>query len=163
MLIPLLYFQPSRGDEKVIHVRLSTTPTEPTPSIMVTEIPRPQSTEHASQLSLMSLRLPAKEHPSPHDFPSDKVCCPVLAVYQTDEDGMRKKYKRRRKTIQTGASPRLPPSFFRPLMEWGGKSAGYAMGYEGSRPVPTGSVRQWKYRRDSMRSGVMSKWTEFGK
>jgi hypothetical protein len=59
----------------------------------------------------------------------------------------------------TPSSSRPRPAFFRPAPEWGGKSAGYALGYADSRPRweeeegrSGGVVRQrGKYERDRMR------------
>ncbi|KAI0087318.1 hypothetical protein BDY19DRAFT_995018 [Irpex rosettiformis] len=149
---------PSRlnNDKKIIHVSLNGRSDSP-PPLMVAEIPRlPRN--NAPGLPRSSLKLPEKEKPSPHDFPADKICCPVIQVstHSTDSPDPQKKTKRRRKNT---SAMRQPPSFFRPLREWGGHSAGYALGYEGSRPVPIGSTRQWGYRRDSMRSGTISKWS----
>ncbi|KAI0767911.1 hypothetical protein BC629DRAFT_875835 [Irpex lacteus] len=140
--------------DKVIHATLDAQ-TGPFPALMVAELPKPPL--GTPSLPLASLKLPERERPSPHDFPADKICCPVIFVSeQNNPDTQGKRRRRRRKTGDVVA--RQPPSFFRPLREWGGKSAGYAMGYEGSRSVAVGSARQWRYRRDSMRSGVMSKW-----
>ena len=148
--------QPSRltSDKKLIQVTLDS-PLDSAPVLMLAEVKRPLPS--TPQSSLAHLKLPVKEKPNPHDIPSDKIFCPVVAAQKELEDdtnSARKKKKRRgRNNVQ-----RQPPSFFRPLQEWAGKSRGYAMGYEGSRPVPIGSTRQWKYRRDAMRSGVMSQW-----
>ncbi|KAI0701322.1 hypothetical protein BC835DRAFT_1411470 [Cytidiella melzeri] len=145
---------PSRRteDKKIIHGTLDTQ-IRPSPTLMVAEIPRPPP--RTSQPSSPTSNLFETGRPNPHDFPADKLCCPVLSVTPQGDNEPRRKKKRRRKTAQA-AYPKQPPSFFRPLQEWGGKTAGYAWGYAGSRPVPTGSTRQWKYRRDSMRFGVMS-------
>ncbi|TFK47694.1 hypothetical protein OE88DRAFT_1647492 [Heliocybe sulcata] len=47
---------------------------------------------------------------------------------------------------------RAPPSFWKPNLEWGGKSLGYAMGYEGSSALQSSEVRG--YKRDTMRKAV---------
>lgn len=101
-------------------------------------------------------RLPLKEKPTPHDFPPDKVCCLVLSATKQDSIPTRAPKRRPKKRPSQSAGSRPPPSFWRPEREWGGKSAGYALGYEGSRPTPMGSTTQWKYRRDQMRSGVIA-------
>ncbi|PSS36889.1 hypothetical protein PHLCEN_2v1248 [Hermanssonia centrifuga] len=104
-------------------------------------------------MPLSTPKLPKKIHPSPHGFSADGICCPVVSV-TVDAATPKKKPRYRKKTQPPTHRP--PPAFWRPLQEWAGKSMGYAMGYEGSEAVPIGGVRQRKYRRDKMRTGVLS-------
>lgn len=63
---------------------------------------------------------------------------------------MRKRSRRRGKSIQ---KPAIQPAFWRPQAGMGGKSLGYAWGYEGSWPVAEGETP--RYWRDSMRKAVL--------
>lgn len=103
------------------------------------------------------LRIPERTRPSPHDVPSERrLYCSVVKVDSTAIQPAEKK-RRRRKHAVTEREIHTA-SFFRPQQEWGGKSAGYALGYVGSRPIPMGSTRQWRYRRDNMKQGVVTRW-----
>ncbi|KAI0346261.1 hypothetical protein BDW22DRAFT_1425763 [Trametopsis cervina] len=145
----------TRNAKKTMHLVMDT-PVDYLPMLVV-DIPTHKSS--SSTLLPPPPRLPKKEHPSPHDFPADKISCPVLSAHEpSDHKTKRRRFRRRGKTAEGGVKKRPPPAFFRPLTEWGGKSAGYAMGYEGSSPALTEGARQRKYRRDSMRTGVMTKW-----
>ncbi|KAI0279758.1 hypothetical protein BGY98DRAFT_967296 [Russula aff. rugulosa BPL654] len=97
------------------------------PSFFLAEMPRSKP---------VSLRL-SHDHitrPSPHEVKSKEDALPM----------------RRRKTVE-----KLPAAFWRPLRRWGGKSSGYAMGYEGSWPVEhEHELREKRYVRDTMRKAV---------
>lgn len=142
-------YLPNKVDKKLIVI----TPEQPIPTteMMVFELPR--SPAQSSTLLAAPLKAPPKERPSPHEFPPEKVCCPVIPVTVTHAESLPRQHKPRHK--KASGQPRPPPSFWRPMREWGGKSLGYAMGYDGSRPIPTGSVRQWRYRRDTMKKGIL--------
>ncbi|KZT22027.1 hypothetical protein NEOLEDRAFT_1138568 [Neolentinus lepideus HHB14362 ss-1] len=75
---------------------------------------------------------------------------PVIEITVSDSA------RRRRVRRNQGQKPRPSPSFWRPKLEWGGKSLGYAMGYEGSSPFQNEDVRQ--YTRDSMRKAIHVDW-----
>ncbi|KAI0300764.1 hypothetical protein BC826DRAFT_990298 [Russula brevipes] len=89
--------------------------------------------------------------PSPHDV-TLKGDLPVISLQlpRSEQPMARPKRMRRRRTTE-----RPPPTFWRPLRCWGGKSSGYAMGYEGSRPVEDEyEQRQKYYARDKIRKVV---------
>ena len=46
------------------------------------------------------------------------------------------------------------PTFWRPMLEWGGKGMGYAYGYENSKAVWTEGGRWRPYKRDTMTKGT---------
>ncbi|EKM58388.1 uncharacterized protein PHACADRAFT_193507 [Phanerochaete carnosa HHB-10118-sp] len=142
-------YLPANANKK--HIIITAEQLTPIAEMAVFEVLKP--TPQASALLTVPLNVPAKERPSPHDFLPEKICCPVISatVLQVDRPQRKHKPRHKKKIIKL----RPPPSFWRPLREWGGKSLGYAMGYEGSRPVPTGSVRQRRYRRDTMKRGVL--------
>ena len=90
--------------------------------------------------------------PSPHEVKSKGNALPVVSLKsQTSEQPvMRPKRKRKRRTIE-----KRPAAFWRPLRRWGGKSSGYAMGYEGSWSVEhEHELREKRYVRDKARKAV---------
>lgn len=130
----------------------------PAASLLLVELPKTPSA--SSSLAVSMLKIPQKTLPNPHDFPADKLCCPALMASSESTASPKKRSRRRARTLPQ--APPHPVSFWRPPQEIGGKSRGYAMGYVGSRPIPTGSVRQWGYRRDRMRNGVFTpRYTRF--
>ena len=72
--------------------------------------------------------------------------CPLIPIFETS-DAVQKSRRRKRKPID-----KKPAAFFKPLAEWGGKSRGYGMGWEGSWADTT--VQPRKYPRDKMRHGI---------
>ncbi|KAF8515404.1 hypothetical protein BU17DRAFT_93680 [Hysterangium stoloniferum] len=75
-------------------------------------------------------------------------CCEILPILADSDSHPKRKRKKR-----SHPKERQLPRFFRPMQEWGGKSAGYAMGWRASWPShKPGSNR---YFRDSMRRGVL--------
>lgn len=73
-----------------------------------------------------------------------------LKLQKSEQPVARSKRKRRQRTVE-----KLPAAFWRPLRCWGGKSSGYAMGYEGSWPVEhEHELREKRYVRDTMRKAV---------
>ena len=90
--------------------------------------------------------------PSPHEAKSKGNALPVVSLKsQTSEQPvMRPKQKRKRRTVE-----KRPAAFWRPLRRWGGKSSGYAMGYEGSWSVEhEHELREKRYVRDKARKAV---------
>ncbi|GJF00052.1 hypothetical protein PsYK624_163290 [Phanerochaete sordida] len=142
------YHTSPNADRKVISLTLD----QPlhTAEVVIFEVPRPLPTSKAPS----PLNAPSKERPSPHAFPPEKLSCPVISAAVLDAEAPPHQRKRKPRHKNKPIEPRPPASFWRPQREWGGKSLGYAMGYEGSRPIPTGSVRQWRYRRDTMKKAV---------
>ncbi|KAI0078762.1 hypothetical protein K474DRAFT_804409 [Panus rudis PR-1116 ss-1] len=102
--------------------------------------------------------LPERLKPSPHELAKDKLHYPIVEaspVQDKTEPGAgstKRKSRHRRKKEQP---PRPPPTFWRPMIEWGGKSAGYAMGYHNSRAVWSEGARWRPYQRDRMRRAVV--------
>lgn len=78
-------------------------------------------------------------------------CCLLVPV--TDQTVDDKPKRQRRKHCGHAVQDRPPPAFFRPMQEWGGKSAGYALGWQGSWPVDRLTSR--RYTRDKMRTGIL--------
>lgn len=90
--------------------------------------------------------------PSPHEVKSKGDALPVvsLKLQKSEQPVARPKRKRRRRTVE-----KPPAAFWRPLRRWGGKSSGYAMGYEGSWPVEhEHELREKRYVRDKMIKAV---------
>jgi hypothetical protein len=90
--------------------------------------------------------------PSPHEVKWKGDALPVvsLKLQKSEQPVARPKRKRRRRTVEIA-----PAAFWRPLRHWGGKSSGYAMGYEGSWPVEhEHELREKRYVRDKMRKAV---------
>ncbi len=90
--------------------------------------------------------------PSPHKVKRKGDALPVfsLELQGGEHPVAQPKRKRRRKTVE-----KPPATFWRPLRRWGGKSSGYAMGYEGSWPVEhEHELREKHYVRDKMRKAV---------
>jgi len=95
-----------------------------------------------------------------------KSCCPHVQLKRPETEAPsqrrreRQQARRRRKhqpsRAQTSATERLPARFFRPSWEWGGKSAGYAMGYAGSRPYDPHYGDPVKYVRDRMKTAAVA-------
>ncbi|KIJ52631.1 hypothetical protein M422DRAFT_43460 [Sphaerobolus stellatus SS14] len=80
-------------------------------------------------------------------------CCPVISVSKPSELETKKKRRRKRTSVP---KERPAPGFFRPLESWGGKSAGYAMGYRGSLPVKWRGL--YRYARDVMQKAALGRW-----
>jgi hypothetical protein len=76
-------------------------------------------------------------------------CCPFVPL--TDQ-ARSDKPKRKRKN-RHAVRDRPFPAFYRPMQEWGGKSAGYALGWRSSWPADRRESRQ--YVRDKMRKGTV--------
>ena len=73
-----------------------------------------------------------------------------LKLQTGEQPDARPKRKRRRRRVEMH-----PAAFWRPLRRWGGKSSGYAMGYEGSWPVEhEHELHKKGYVRDKMRKAV---------
>ena len=73
-----------------------------------------------------------------------------LELQKSEQPVLRSKPKRKRRTVE-----KPPAAFWRPLRRWGGKSSGYAMGYEGSWPAEhEHELREKRYVRDKMRKAV---------
>jgi len=75
-------------------------------------------------------------------------CCKVFPIFRYSDSHTKRKRKKRSHPKKTQLS-----GFFRPMWEWGGKSAGYAMGWRGSWPLRKPDRN--RYFRDSMRRGVL--------
>jgi hypothetical protein len=115
------------------------------PSFFLAEMPRSKP---------VSLRLSHDyiTRPSPHEVKSKEDALPMvsLKLQKSKQPVPRSKRKRRQRTVE-----KLPAAFWRPLRCWGGKSSGYAMGYEGSWPVEhEHELREKRYVRDTMRKAV---------
>ena len=80
-------------------------------------------------------------------------CCPLVTLTDQSLSDTTKRKRKRSHPVRH----RPPPAFFRPMQEWGGKSAGYAMGWRGSRPANRPESRQ--YARDNMRRGTLGNLT----
>ncbi|KAI9460363.1 hypothetical protein F5148DRAFT_1216856, partial [Russula earlei] len=85
--------------------------------------------------------------PSPHEVKPKGDALPVITLEMQGSEQLAacRKRKRRRRTIE-----RRPATFWRPLRCWGGKSSGYALGYEGSWPVEDECETELCYVRDKM-------------
>ncbi|KAJ3547269.1 hypothetical protein NM688_g5418 [Phlebia brevispora] len=93
-------------------------------TFLVIELPKTR--QPPCQDNLPFSKLPERALPNPHDFPPEKMCCPVL---EANPRGLPKEKKRARRRRRVRAEePVHPPSFWRPLQEMGGKSRGYALG-----------------------------------
>lgn len=122
-------------------VRIST----PEPSLLLLEVSKP--TPKPPHPASVDPTLPVK--PSPHQHKT--TTCPIItAEAPVSPPDMRKRSRRRGKSIQ---KPAIQPAFWRPQAGMGGKSLGYAWGYEGSWPVAEGETP--RYWRDSMRKAVL--------
>ncbi|KZT73048.1 hypothetical protein DAEQUDRAFT_504228 [Daedalea quercina L-15889] len=129
------------------------------PSVMVVERSKPTPT----QPKVSSLRPSLGVQPSPHTF-RPEIQVPVVAVTAILEESKQKKTSRnirRARAKARAAQPRPPAVFWRPLKEWGVRSAGYSVGYEGSWPVFRHDPSRYRYQRDTMRKGVY--FTEIGR
>jgi len=74
----------------------------------------------------------------------------TLKLQKSEQPVARPKRKRKGRTVE-----KPPATFWRPLRRWGGKSSGYAMGYEGSWPVEREhELRGKRYVRDKMRKAI---------
>lgn len=86
--------------------------------------------------------------------PVRKLCCPLVPITTpiSSAESARRQLRRARH-----AKRREPPTphFFRPHREWGGKSLGYAMGFESSWAVGESQTLRDHYVRDRMKIGVM--------
>ncbi|GBE87938.1 hypothetical protein SCP_1201640 [Sparassis crispa] len=139
-------YLPSKNDhKKVIHVQAQLATPEPIMMVVEREKPPPRKPKLALSLP------PADFQPSPHSLPAQGVLCPVVDV--TTPGLPEPKRKRCRKPHVP--RPRPPAMFWRPFHGMGGKSAGYAMGYEGSWPVHENDPRCYTYQRDTMRRGSL--------
>jgi len=90
--------------------------------------------------------------PSPHEVKPKGGVLPVVHVKLRGGElpVARPKRKRRRRTVEKPSA-----TFWRPLRRWGGKSSGYAIGYEGSWPVEhEHELRERHYVRDKMKKAV---------
>ena len=90
--------------------------------------------------------------PSPHEVKLKGGALLVIPLKRQEGElpVARSKRKRKRRTVE-----KPPAAFWRPLRCWGGKSSGYAMGYEGSWPVEDDDeLRQKCYVRDKMRKAA---------
>ncbi|KAF8486179.1 hypothetical protein DFH94DRAFT_711212 [Russula ochroleuca] len=87
--------------------------------------------------------------PSPHEVKQkgDALRVISLRLHGGEQPVARPKRNHKRRTVENP-----PATFWRPLRRWGGKSSGYAMGYEGSWPVE--DDHEPRYVRDRMRKGV---------
>lgn len=89
--------------------------------------------------------------PSPHDPSLAGHYCTAVSVQSSDTRAEpRKASKKKRKYVKE----RPPPRFWRPVSSWGGKSMGYAMGYEGSWAVDDEESQNIGYVRDTMKKGI---------
>ncbi|EPQ52858.1 hypothetical protein GLOTRDRAFT_140452 [Gloeophyllum trabeum ATCC 11539] len=144
----IAYSSTGNRPDKVIEVQARLP--SPAPPIMITERPRPcplpPTLSHATRFTA-SLQVVQAE------LGLLAKAAPVVEIAAQSHPPGRKSRRARRKCAQ---QPRPPPSFWRPNIEWGGKSLGYAMGYEGSLPIREGEVRQ--YARDTMRKAVYADW-----
>ncbi|TCD61656.1 hypothetical protein EIP91_008125 [Steccherinum ochraceum] len=122
------------------------------PAMFIAQLPLPPSVNgHAPTRP----RLPEKSRPSPHNPNTEKLKYPVVECQPTQVEEKRRVSRRRRKAEQKQKEPRPPPAFWRPMMQWGGKSAGYAFGFTSSRPIWTETTRWRPYRRDNMRKATV--------
>lgn len=114
--------------------------------------------DRASMVVLESTTKPLPHAPPPERGPGSKLCCPLLRAHLPTPPSSippmkpRRRGPRKRRSGSTKERPQ--PTFFRPDEGWGGKSAGYAMGWVSSHPAPT--WRNRTYRRDHMKSGIES-------
>ncbi|KAH8100152.1 hypothetical protein BXZ70DRAFT_907712 [Cristinia sonorae] len=118
------------------------------PPMFVLETLKPSSSRSAMP---KRPKLPEQEKPSPHNVVPDKLKYPIVDD-ATRTEGKKRKPRRRGKTEPR---ERPPPAFWRPMMEWRGKSAGYAYGFTSSRPIWTAETRWRPYRRDNMRKATL--------
>ncbi|KAH9847512.1 hypothetical protein C2E23DRAFT_495490 [Lenzites betulinus] len=139
------YLPPPNVSKKITSVRAELP--SPQPPLVLLEQPKP--TPQPPRISVVSV--PSfTGAPSPHAHTA--TCCPIVpasipAAAHPDE---KKRKRRRAKALQR---PAVQPAFWRPQEGMGGKSLGYAWGYEGSWPVAAGETP--RYRRDEMRKGVL--------
>jgi hypothetical protein len=134
----------SRPQKAIKIIRASALLSSPFPSFFLAEMPHSKS------------MLPRASHdhdirPSPHKVKRKGDALPMISLkLQGGEHPVAQpKRKRRRKTVEK------PATFWRPLRRWGGKSSGYAMGYEGSWPVEhEHELHEKYYVRDKMRKAV---------
>ena len=91
--------------------------------------------------------------PSPHEVKWKEDALPVISLKlhggEQPVARPRPKRKHKRRTVEKPLA-----TFWRPLRRWGGKSSGYAMGYEGSWPVEDENELRQKHVRDKMRKGI---------
>jgi len=126
-------------------IRASAVLSSPCPPFFLAEMPCSKSAPLRTSQDHVS-------RPSPHEVKSkgDALLVVSLKLQGGGQPVARPKRKRRRRTIE-----RPPATFWRPLRRWGGKSSGYAMGYEGSWPVEDDDeLGQRHYVRDKMRKAV---------
>ena len=136
---------PPQRTEKIIQASALLSPS--CPPFFLAEMPCSKSTP----LRTPQDRVP---RPSPHEIASkgDALLVVSLKLQGGGQPIARPKRKRKRRTIE-----RPPARFWRPLRCWGGKSSGYAMGYEGSWPVEDDDgLCQRHYVRDKMRKAVQA-------
>ncbi|KAI0267667.1 hypothetical protein BC834DRAFT_869295 [Gloeopeniophorella convolvens] len=131
---------------KVIRASADTMPPSP-PAFFLAEAPRKPDPQ------FQALRAPEKSRPSPHEVVQKIDSLHTIHIEVRDEhpaSARSKRRKRKRRVIE-----RSHATFWRPLSQWGGKSSGYAMGYEGSWPVEhEDELRQKRYVRDNMKKAI---------
>ncbi|KAI0636085.1 hypothetical protein C8Q77DRAFT_1155796 [Trametes polyzona] len=137
------YLPPPNAAKKLRNVVASIP--SPEPRLLLLQVPKP--TPKPPRASLADPSVPIE--PSPHAH--DTSCCPIVDVPPAEPltDATRKR-KRRRGKARDG--PAVQPAFWRPGEGMGGKSWGYAWGYEGSWPLAPDETP--RYRRDTMRKAV---------
>ncbi|CAL1716616.1 unnamed protein product [Somion occarium] len=121
----------------------------PTSPIIVMERPQ-QNAKH----NLVSPRIPQKEKPSPHILNPEKLRHPIVELLLPSKLMEHSTTRRRRRRKPKDQPPRPPATFWRPMGEWGGKSVGYALGYQNSNAVWSEGGRWRPYQRDRMRKAT---------
>ncbi|KAF8510784.1 hypothetical protein JB92DRAFT_2938248 [Gautieria morchelliformis] len=130
----LIYTHPS--SPRANSTSTDTTNASKLPNLLVTE-------RHPLTVTAVSK---AEEIQTKHGLPK---CCPFVPL--TDKARSDKPKRKRKKHRPVRDRPL--PAFYRPMEEWGGKSAGYALGWRGSWPV--GRLESSRYVRDKMRKGTL--------
>jgi len=118
------------------------------PAMFIADVSQPPTPNGPTPLRP---KLPEKSQPSPHTLNRDRLKFPVVECNLQHE--MKRRKPRRRGKSRTVERPL--PTFWRPMSQWGGKSAGYAYGYISSRPAWTESMRGRPYHRDNMRKATV--------
>ncbi|KAI0067334.1 hypothetical protein BV25DRAFT_1091381 [Artomyces pyxidatus] len=137
---------PQHRPDQVMHVRsdLHT----PLPRLLVVE--QPKAPLPARQVSHT---VKPGALPSPHELRLKRDIYPVVSVEMSQGKEQRTRRKRRRQN----SNARPQATFWQPLRALGGKSSGYAMGYEGSWPVDE-EMHSWPrcYVRDRMKKAELA-------
>ncbi|KZT07762.1 uncharacterized protein LAESUDRAFT_758326 [Laetiporus sulphureus 93-53] len=141
-----------QSDKKILHVQAKLP--SPHPQMFLAEIPK----DPPEPPKITSLKPGSEVLPSPHNPSYNDISCTVVSVIPTASVYALKDthQKRRRRKHSRASEPRPPAMFWRPLLEWGAKAAGYAMGYGGSWPVYKDDPLRYQYHRDTMRKGVVA-------